>query len=989
MKKCCTLFALLFTVLLSQAQWSNTTNQFYDSLHMPVSLAIKDQLHPVVVKSYPDSGYFVIWEDYRNDGNVSDIYAQKYDKAGNHLWAQDGAPVITGADYQLLAPSSNADYRYYGHACTDSAGGFYVAWDDDNATNTHSTAGHRIGVQHMLANGSAVFAYPGYIVAQPDALLTYQCTYPQLIADGRKGFFVSYLQSGLGYTNLYVQCLRDEGGTMVSYGGGQMDFNGFTKLTLKPCGTGSDIDYSDAQVRDYSIYPDLQGGCSVVMSMTRNTGTNNRELTGYNRLCRVKKDSHVTTLKRTEDIALADTLTYFYKKDSVVTLYSFHSYYNKVFCGGSGVSYAYTDYYVQNFGNGYLDISNEVYGTEYAKGTVVATDGNINVNIIATGQRDLDTALQATSWYKHGYYRADEVYDSIPHQLASDYDHPYFAYRFSPEGKTLDKINYSDDTIMTKGVYDYDFALTSSANRVFASALFYDFPTYNTRYLKLQQMQVDRVTTDSFAVRLHTASKEGITIGREVSTGFTGTDISYDNPVITTDNRGNALFSITDIRRNARVSPIGDSAQLTWGPMGKLIGSGLYAGHYYNVAYPYVAMSPTDGTAVIAWTDDRYIAPNSTYNDIYMRHLDSLKIYDYLPPVRTLNTLSYGGNYLLPGVLFGTTGKWGTFEVLNGTTDVTTPVLALTDNYNLGSISGSVYEYTQSPIRNYNGAPYLSRNWVIKPENNPAGAATIGLRLYFTTAQFTQLQAADPTITSPGDLVVIKQPISPNGAPDQYTPVSGEELVAPTAWQSVDGGYSIEIPVSSFSSFFIKKNDGILPVTWLNINAQHAGKNEATVNWAVANETNVKNYTVQYSVDGITYKDGCSIVAAHPATYSCLVNINDEKAYYFRVVETDLTGRKNNSKTAWLDKLQQLARFIVSPNPVRQNATLVYTMPTAAAATLRLFNSAGITLWQQKLMLNTSGTVNVPMQRLPSGSYSLQVVTSQMVQTIKLIKEGN
>ncbi len=80
------IFTLLFfsCMVPAHAQWSNTTNQFYDSLHMPVCTAGKDQAKSIVVKSYPDSGYFLIWEDIRTN-NVIGIYAQKFDKNGNRL----------------------------------------------------------------------------------------------------------------------------------------------------------------------------------------------------------------------------------------------------------------------------------------------------------------------------------------------------------------------------------------------------------------------------------------------------------------------------------------------------------------------------------------------------------------------------------------------------------------------------------------------------------------------------------------------------------------------------------------------------------------------------------------------------------------------------------------------------------------------------------------------------------------------------------------
>ncbi len=982
-------FLLLFS-LLGRAQWSNTTNQFYDSLHTNVSATTGDQKQPIVVKSYPDSGYFVIWVDYRDQatGNGSDIYAQKFDKAGKALWTANGVAVVAGKGYQTFAPPSNADYRYYSYACTDSAGGFYIAWDDDNP-DAGSTVAHRVAVQHMKSDGSAVFLFPGYIVASPAADLSYQYADPQLIADGNKGFFIGYIKFG-SYNDMYVQCLRDEGGTMVNYGGGQMDVNGINVPTPKTCGLGNNINDLDARVTGFSIYPDLQGGCGVVMTMDWNTGGNERVFTGYNKLCRVKKESHVTVLKRTSNIAVGDTLSYTYKKDSVVRLYNYKTFFNTVSCKDiNGNLYVQTDYYVENGGNGYANISGLVYNTEYAKGVMIPTDGNINLNLVATSQRNLNAGNSTVGyWYKLLYSFADEVYDSIPYQLASDLTDPYYAYRPTPEGKVLDKLDFGGDTILAESTYDYDFALAGTGNRIFASGMMYDFPTFSNRYCKLQQLQVDRISPTSFAIHYQTPGKTGLTIGSELATGFSGSEIHYDNPLITTDLHGNALFSINEVGYSARVSPIGDSAKLLWGPMGKRIGTGVYGGHYYSPVNPFVAMSPDDGTAVIAWDDSRN--NNSTvtdYEDILMRHLDSLKIYDYAPPVRALKTLSYAGSALSPGILYGTTGKWTEFDGFNSTTFESTPVLSLSDNYNLGTITGGAYDYLQSPARtSTDGKPYLSRDWLITPQNNPAGAAAIGVRLYFTTAQFVQLQTADPSIASPGDLIVVKQPAAGTNAPTEYTPATGDEFIVPTAWAAVDGGYYAELPVSSFSQFFIKKNDGVLPVTWLSVRAARGANSTATVTWSVTNEVNIKNYTVQYSEDGTTYKDGCTVTPSNRGAYSCALPADAAKVYYFRVRDTDLTGRWSNSIIVRLDKEVGGVHFTLSPNPAHHEATLSYTLPAAGAATLTLTNGAGATLWQQRQTLGTSGTVKIPVRNLPAGIYYLRITTDRVSETIRLEK---
>ena len=85
-------------VSTASAQWSNTDNDFYDSLHMVVSNPLLSQRNPVMLTSYPDGGYFVIWEDDRNTATTkTDIYAQKYDKNGSALWGKaqrDGCILV-------------------------------------------------------------------------------------------------------------------------------------------------------------------------------------------------------------------------------------------------------------------------------------------------------------------------------------------------------------------------------------------------------------------------------------------------------------------------------------------------------------------------------------------------------------------------------------------------------------------------------------------------------------------------------------------------------------------------------------------------------------------------------------------------------------------------------------------------------------------------------------------------------------------------------
>ena len=989
-----------FFAFVAQAQWSNTSNQFYDSLVMPVTAILQNQVHSIVLKSYPDSGYFVIWDDARTTGVSSDIYAQKYDKNGIPLWTLNGIAVVAGPNIKTLATpnaSLGDDYRYVSHACTDSAGGFYVVWDDDQ--NLSGTVNHRVCAQHMLTDGTARFSYPGFIVIQRMPNFGYEYANPQLIADGNKGCFIAYARYGdSGERDLFVNCYRDENGTMKLYGGNQADLNAENQLVATQCGadTKNNAIYPEGSMKSYQIYSDLQGGCNIVFTTEFNTAVGNeRQRVGFNRLCRVKKQSQVTVVRRNDNLVQGKQLSYTLKKDSVVMLYTAKTFFYDGGCdikngNGTITHVAYTNIKVENFGNGFLNLSDLSFLLGFPKGVMVPTDGNTNINLIACSQQDYHYVSNTPNdWYKRMFIRNQEIYDSIPYQLSSDdVSGQYFAYKLFPD-KALDKINYSDDTLMAAGPSYWDFAFAAANNRIFAAGMVQDASSsLNPRWVSLQQLQVDRMSSDSFAVHYHTSGKTGVKIGKEIATGFGDQDIKYDNPFISTDERGNALFTITDLGRSVHVSPIADSGRLVWGAMGKPIATGRFGGHYYNMINPYAVSSPTDGTAVVAWNDDRYIGTNYTDNDIYMRHLDSLNFYNYLPPPRAVNFLSYGGTLANPVVLTGTSLNWSYMEGYNSSVPATSTISAIFDNFNLGSMKAIALDnILNSPVRTYNGKPYLDRNYTMIPENKPNGAAAINMRLYFTTAQFTALKTADPAIISPADLMVLKQPNTTGTIPSVYTPAAGEEMIVPDAWSEVNGGYYLQFKITSFSNFFIEKNNGVLPVTWLNVQAQRINEKAVEVNWSVATEINTKNYLVQYSEDGATWKDGCTVIANNRSNYSCMLTLNNDKKYFFKIKETDVEGRYTISKTVWLDKQGQDIRFVISPNPVHQDATLNYSVPIATEGALKLINSAGVVVWIKNTQLSTAGTLSIPMNRLPAGIYTLQIITGTATQFLNILKD--
>jgi len=963
MKQLFTLLLILGISTLAKGQWSNTTNQFYDSLHMTVSAATGMQANTFVIKSYPDGGYFVIWEDSRDVATTKkDIYAQKYDKNGVALWTTNGAPVVNGPNDQHFTWSSNEDYRSRPLAATDSAGGFYMAYTDDSIA-TYDW--QRMCVQHMRSNGTAVFPDAGYIVAATPSGQSANYSWPELIADDAGGFYIAYVQN-FGNDYVYIYNYKDISGTMVLNGGGRANDNGYQLSDPGPCvgSTRWTVIYPGTTVHEYNIWPDLQGGCSVVMSMNGNTGGQGSMLC-YNRLWKAKKAAHVTVATQwpTGD---PNTVEIDYAKGTVDMLYKLRTNALDANCTSPAGYNVWVDYLLLS--NGYLLLDQGGYDYNYPKGVTVTTPGNINAELIAVTTRSLD-GNSVTPFIVKGFGGLVEKYDSVPYQRAS-YDNVVIGYNPNPPAQ-LNKLNFFRDTLLATSTYYNDFSLAGGGSQIFAASLLY--VAGSGRDVRLQHLAVERQSADSFAVVIKASSNQGELIGKELNTGFGGSSITYDFPAITVNPTGNALFYIREYGQYIRVSPITNGAQLAWGAMGKPIGTPITNGSYYYPDLPYVALDPVDGSGVVSWQDTRVLpASPNTGTNVFMRHLDSLNVVDYTPLDKKVQPLSNFSTTAFPIVLLGNSKNYSTIDAYNNLTGYTSPVIQILDNYNLGAMSVNVYE-NPGAIRTANGKAYLNRNYLITPEHNPAGAANINVRLFFTTGEFDALKAANPAIGDPGDLGVVKQPGSGNNAPSAYTPVAGDEFLTPLSWKAVNGGYYIEIVVNSFSNFFIQQGVAPLPLTWVNVTAQWVDPTRAVVSWQVADEEKVRDYIVQASIDGTHFNDGCTVAAAGLTGYHCEVPATGSNKYYYRVLQRDLDGHSSYSKVVVLRPYTEISQLVVSPNPTHDHALLNHG-GAGSINSLRLVNMSGIGVWQKNNP--TGGSTIIPLEGLAPGVYSLRIQLS-------------
>ena len=102
------------------------------------------------------------------------------------------------------------------------------------------------------------------------------------------------------------------------------------------------------------------------------------------------------------------------------------------------------------------------------------------------------------------------------------------------------------------------------------------------------------------------------------------------------------------------------------------------------------------------------------------------------------------------------------------------------------------------------------------------------------------------------------------------------------------------------------------------------------------------------------------------------------------------TGTADNITTSGIDiaTATDATAIKVSPNPVRENAMLSYSLDKASTVKIDIISFSGQTLYQTSLTQQAGNhNIELPLANLPAGSYICRIITHENVQTLKLIKE--
>lgn len=179
-----------------------------------------------------------------------------------------------------------------------------------------------------------------------------------------------------------------------------------------------------------------------------------------------------------------------------------------------------------------------------------------------------------------------------------------------------------------------------------------------------------------------------------------------------------------------------------------------------------------------------------------------------------------------------------------------------------------------------------------------------------------------------------------------------------------------------------------LPAKWGDFNAISKNNNKVELNWSTLQETNVSNYTIEYSSNGIDFNP-IGVVNANGTTndiseYSFIhMNPDIQKTNYYRIRQTDFDGKNAISivRPVRFNK-GNVVPIVVFPNPVKDRLQLsIQTENTR----VQMINLNGRVVRDQVLQ---PGNHEWSVSNLAAGMYKLLVTSSnERMETISIIKQ--
>lgn len=254
-----------------------------------------------------------------------------------------------------------------------------------------------------------------------------------------------------------------------------------------------------------------------------------------------------------------------------------------------------------------------------------------------------------------------------------------------------------------------------------------------------------------------------------------------------------------------------------------------------------------------------------------------------------------------------------------------------------------------------------------------------------TNCTFTSSQSVLPPALSSNNYAFAITPEVDNG---RLKPLL-ELTETPSTDRAAIANFAANWDVNDISPFVLPSPLTGLPVDFTFIKAYQKG-GQVQVDWGTGAEEQIKEYTVEKSVDGRSFSAAGTVPAARKASYSWVdaqpVNGNN----YYRIRATDISESKKYSTIAIVNLNKSVKGISVYPTIVRgRQFNLQMTNMPAGSYRLNLHNATGQLVFSRAVN-HTGGSamqsINLPAW-LSKGLYRMNVFTTAANEVTTIVVE--
>lgn len=191
--------------------------------------------------------------------------------------------------------------------------------------------------------------------------------------------------------------------------------------------------------------------------------------------------------------------------------------------------------------------------------------------------------------------------------------------------------------------------------------------------------------------------------------------------------------------------------------------------------------------------------------------------------------------------------------------------------------------------------------------------------------------------------------------------------------------------VDSTGTLVFVQPAGTVPLTLLNLNAKNLGQ-QVALSWTTANESNLRNFQIEFSANGINFQTIGSVNARNQAAqqygFLHLQPVNGNNFYRLKMIDTD--GRFRYSPIKVISRFNSEGpALLLLPNPVQQQATLIISK-TLGATQIRILDVAG-KLMQVIPLVGQSGSITINTHQMANGIYLIETDSKVEKAAIKMV----